>query len=107
MLAPARIWEDIGAAYTWEPGQEDAAVRPIGGDAEAAEFRLDALLAEAEHCAEAQLLNQGLTAVMPYTRWAPRLGRKTHVSTRKAQNPALAGLSVRARRDSNSRPSVP
>jgi hypothetical protein len=39
--------------YTWEPGQEDSVVRPLDGDAEAAEFRLRALLAEAEHCAEA------------------------------------------------------
>jgi hypothetical protein len=66
--------------YTWEPGQEAPTVRPIDGDAEAAEFRLDALLAEAERCAEAQLLNRRLTAVVLYTRWTPRFGRKTHAT---------------------------
>lgn len=66
--------------YTWEPGQEDAAVRPLDGDVEAAGFRLDALLREAEQRAEAQLLSRGLTAAVLYTRWTPKLGRKTHAT---------------------------
>jgi hypothetical protein len=63
--------------YTWEPGQEDQAVRPLDDDADA---RLDELLAEAEDRAEVQLLDRRLTAVVLWTRWTPRLGRKTHAA---------------------------